>query len=303
MKAFHEIRIYDRECMVWCSSYDNISYMAHWHQEWELTFVREGSMKVSIQDQQYIAKAGDLIVCPSGNIHYSDPEYMKNSLDFLLFHPSIMQSYSGLLALSCPIIRREELVKAQLFDQTRRLFSFIQEELAHKRPFFQDIVKSAVIHYWYQLLRQFGTEEEKGLKDNKRSHLLTSFQSLLEWLDEHYEENITLSFAASKMNLSESYFSRLFKKLSGENFVTYLNMVRIEKAAFLIRSSNMKVADIAYSCGYSNIRSFNRVFKELTTFTPSAYAKLPQDIAPLHYYQIKSKEGREVTTQSAALIR
>lgn len=278
--------------------------MAHWHQEWEITFVRSGSTMINVQDQQVLAQAGDIVICSSGHVHYSDPAYMKNELDFLLFHPSMLQNFSPSLEFTSPLIKADDLKKAGLDQLTLDIFPQIQSELNNKHPFYQDIVKSKIIHYWFCLLREFGTPKNiEEIRDHKRSHLLNAFQNLLVWLDEHYDENISLAYAAEKMNLSESYFSRLFKKLSGENFVNYLNMIRVEKAASQIRNSDLKIADIAYNCGFSNIRSFNRVFKELTGYTPSQYGNLPREIPPLLYYQIKSNEGREVTNQSAALIQ
>ena len=61
--------------------------------------------------------------------------------------------------------------------------------------------------------------------------MLYDLQQLLSYIDDHYAENITLAFAAEKMGFSDSHFSKVFKKLIGINFITYLNMVRVEQAA------------------------------------------------------------------------
>lgn len=105
---------------------------------------------------------------------------------------------------------------------------------------------------------------------NRRSHMLEEMQQLLAYMDTHYGEDITLSFAAEKMNFSESYFSRVFKRLMGINFVTYLNMIRVEHAAAELKASGKRVLDIALSSGFNNIRTFNRVFKEITGYTPAS---------------------------------
>lgn len=60
MKAFHEVRSYDSDFMVWHSNYENIGFLAHWHKEIELIYVRSGSCRLSITDMNFTAHAGDL---------------------------------------------------------------------------------------------------------------------------------------------------------------------------------------------------------------------------------------------------
>ena len=66
MKAFHEVRRYDSDFMVWHSAYENISFLAHWHKEIELIYVRSGQCRLSVSDQNFVAKSGDFVVCESG---------------------------------------------------------------------------------------------------------------------------------------------------------------------------------------------------------------------------------------------
>jgi mannose-6-phosphate isomerase-like protein (cupin superfamily) len=72
MKAFHEVRNYASDFMVWHEHYDNISFVAHWHREIELIYVRSGSAEIHVTDTTLSAKQGDLVVCDSGDIHYCD---------------------------------------------------------------------------------------------------------------------------------------------------------------------------------------------------------------------------------------
>lgn len=106
--------------------------------------------------------------------------------------------------------------------------------------------------------------------------MLVNFQTLLTYLEDHYDDNITLEDAAEIMGFSPSHFSRLFKQLTGTGFVRYLNLIRISQAAQLLTESDKKITDIAYLCGFSNIRTFNRAFLEITGYTPSAYIRQPE---------------------------
>ena len=76
------------------------------------------------------------------------------------------------------------------------------------------------------------------------------------------------------MNVSESYFSRYFKRQAGMTFSQYLNVVRIEKAVQIINAEpDLKVTDVMSRCGFNTIRSFNRAFKLFTGYTPRTIPK------------------------------
>jgi len=80
------------------------------------------------------------------------------------------------------------------------------------------------------------------------------------------------------VNMSPCYFSVMFKKETGQNFINYLTNIRIEKAKELLRSTNLKSYEIAYQVGYDNPTYFSTVFKKLTGMTPLDYKKDLHDL-------------------------
>ena len=72
MKAFHEVRNYPTDLMVWHKDYENISFIAHWHREIELLYIKSGSIKMQVSSHSFTAHKGDLIICDTGDIHYSN---------------------------------------------------------------------------------------------------------------------------------------------------------------------------------------------------------------------------------------
>lgn len=93
----------------------------------------------------------------------------------------------------------------------------------------------------------------------------------LRYLERHYQEPIALKEVADKVFLNPAYFSTLFKQKTGSTFIERLTEIRIEEAKKKLASSDSKITDIAEQTGFSNIRHFNRVFKNETGLTPKDY--------------------------------
>lgn len=129
-----------------------------------------------------------------------------------------------------------------------------------------------------ELYRQANTAHELSIDnssikvyyyfDNTYSSSITD---ALAYIDTHYMKSINQNDMAQQFNMSNSYFSRLFKQHTGKNFVDYLTTKRIDVAKQLLRSTDLKIYEIAETIGYSESRYFNQLFKRITNCTPSEY--------------------------------
>ena len=301
MKAFHEVRNYDSDLMVWYSGYENISFVAHWQKEIELVYVRDGSASFHVADHSFTAHAGDLVICESGQIHYSDSYHTKNQLDFLIFDTNLISSRFHNPHFKHPHITAEDLKTLELSQPLERLFALVSEELDKKQPYYKDIVTCSIRKFWFLLKRKL-PRVEKAKDVSRRTRMLEDFQELLDYIDQHYAEDLTLETASSMMHFSPSHFSKTFKKLMGMNYVTYVNMVRIEQAIHMLSASQYRMIDIALECGFSNIRSFNRVFKEITGYTPTDFSShVDSEDYKTTFYHRKSAETEYVENGSTTM--
>lgn len=96
---------------------------------------------------------------------------------------------------------------------------------------------------------------------------------VLDYLNENYDQEIYLESMARKLNITASYLSSYFKEKTGENFIDYLNRLRIAKTRELLLQTDDRIHLIAEKVGYQNLNSFNRMFKKFTGLTPSEYRK------------------------------
>jgi len=91
------------------------------------------------------------------------------------------------------------------------------------------------------------------------------------YVNENYDKKIALKDIAEYLYISPAYFSVIFKKLTGQNFVDYVNEVKIEKAKELLENSMYKVKEIAYRIGFEDYTYFCKVFKKIEGITPLEY--------------------------------
>ena len=95
-----------------------------------------------------------------------------------------------------------------------------------------------------------------------------------QYIQKHFNEAISLESVSAEAGFNPAYFSTVFKKATGTNFMDYVKAVRIENAKDLLARTRMDVASVAQAVGYTDIKYFTRLFRQLTSLTPSDYRKL-----------------------------
>lgn len=264
MLANFEQREHGRTLKVWAGKYRNLQNLPHWHLEYELISVENGSADISCNNQFYELSKGSVFFVEAGSLHS-----VKGSED------SILSTVLADAALLPPILLKRRLT-IPLFPAERYGFfartEEIRAELKHQALGYEWKAASLLTSFFIDLFR---TEATVPKTETPETATIAAYKHLLQEIDKNYSY-ITFSEAASIAGLSEAYFSRYFRKLSGMTFSHYLNTVRVEKAISMLRDVThpLPVTDIASQCGFDTIRHFNRVFKEITGSSPK---RLPDD--------------------------
>ena len=108
--------------------------------------------------------------------------------------------------------------------------------------------------------------------NDKRNNIIHEHvQMMLNYINEHYADIISLDIIADYTNLNRCYVGRIFKQYMSTGIVDYVNQIRIEKAAEMLRETNLKISDIAYKVGFNNTNYFNKIFKKVKKITPGRY--------------------------------
>ncbi|MGR7946821.1 MULTISPECIES: response regulator transcription factor [unclassified Paenibacillus] len=99
----------------------------------------------------------------------------------------------------------------------------------------------------------------------------SAIEQTIAYIREHLDQSLTLAQVAANVHMNPNYFSELFKKETGKNYIEFVTEARIEWAIRLLRETPAKVSEVAKRVGYEDIKHFNRLFKRYTGETPSYF--------------------------------
>lgn len=111
------------------------------------------------------------------------------------------------------------------------------------------------------------------LNSERNNSHRTEVMKAVEYIENHYSEEISLRDVSSYVNISPNHFSMVFKKEIGVGFAEYLLNFRLERAKELLKKKDIKIYEAAFKVGFNNNQYFNRVFKDKYGLTPMSYKK------------------------------
>ncbi|ANX02460.1 DNA-binding response regulator [Thermoclostridium stercorarium subsp. leptospartum DSM 9219] len=133
------------------------------------------------------------------------------------------------------------------------------------------ISKSENINELNDLLKEVSLSITAKINNYNNKSIKLILRNALEYIHQHYSEQLTLNDVAEHVYVSPSYLSRMFKKELGKNFVDYLNGLRIEKAKELLMDPKYKTYEVAEIVGIPDAHYFSRLFKKYEGLSPTEY--------------------------------
>ena len=112
-----------------------------------------------------------------------------------------------------------------------------------------------------------------GFKSKDPNPIPSTILEAISYIQINIKENLTVGYLAKRANLNQDYFSRLFYQYTGERPLTFIHIKRIERAQYLIGTTNLSYIKIAEETGFDNLPHFSKIFKKVTRLTPGEYKK------------------------------
>ena len=245
--------------------YKNLHNLPHWHMEYELVFVFEGTAELMINNSVFEISPGACALINSEYIHYikGTPESI---IGIIKTDSNYVKKIIGNRHLSSPIIHNS--------SNLLEVFESVYAEFKSENDLYEIAAELIVANFIIDIFRK------KSFVFAPKKHKQTSekYKILLEMLANNYAY-VTFENAAEYLDLNKSYFSKYFHHFSGMTFTQYLNILKVSAAIEKIHEKNMNMTEISISCGFGTIRNFNRVFKSLTGYCPK---NIPDNFTYIH---------------------
>lgn len=261
MLAKREIWKYSKDTQVWVGKYRNSNNLLHWHPDCELIFLEKGGIDVFCEKKIYTLSSGQALYIDSEQVHYMQANEPDTVLTTIIFNYDIIRFFAEHYTLACPVLEGDYNLST--------LYSKLRAILTKKQSFYGAEAACEMEKLMIEIFRH----EKLTEKSTKYDRATLSFKQLLEEIDSKYRY-ITFEDAAAFMGMSPSYFSRYFRSSAGITFSRQLNCVRTNEAVRLLQTRpDLSVTEIADACGFGTIRNFNRIFRELTGYSPRELPK------------------------------
>ncbi|MBQ6787767.1 MAG: helix-turn-helix domain-containing protein [Lachnospiraceae bacterium] len=256
----------------------------HYHSFYEFYYLVSGDRKFFLNGKTYRVKSGDIMLIPKREIHrttfygegseheriamcFSEDivRYLKECIGQEHFEECFYQRH-----LTVPVEQREYL--ESLFDK-------MITEYEGKDEYSDFLCRRYCEEVILFIIRCQKEKKAKSLQESETveiQHLSAEDMELekaAQYVNEHFMETLTLPIMAERSCMSDSYFSRRFKQVTGFGFKEYLNMVRIRHACELLVSTDLSITKISEACGYMDSNYFGDAFKKLKHVAPREYRK------------------------------
>lgn len=243
----------------------------HFHPEWEILFILEGSLQVYCNQQQQEASVGQILCFSPNQAHELSKQKEQCTFLCLQMKPECFQLHEN--AFIANIFVQKVLDKEQYRWLEHMLFSLAEAYFHHRKA--SAVYCFGVCNFILYLL--LSNVADDALPTNnvqiiaKRNARLLRF---IEYVNNNYMHRVSLTQFAKSENRSLSCISHFVKEMLNQSFQEYVASVRFQHACKMIAMQNKKMIDICIESGFSDYKYFSRVFKQKTGLSPEAYRRL-----------------------------
>lgn len=277
--AMFPLHIYTQE-----DSLGKYNLSVHWHEEIELIYVEKGEILFHIDMNTIKVSAGQFIFINSEQLHGANAiDNIPSTHHAIVFDLNILGSsiYDYCQSKYIDPILQRSIEFPQLIDGTsivgKKLILEMNDIIdAYKNNYigWELSIKASLLKVISYLAQGDLFIKEDAAKLTSKDYKVQLVKKVLHYIYNHYQEKIYIEDLAKETNMNTQYFCRFFKSITGKTPIDYINHYRIEQAAKILQTENIKVMEVSLNVGFDNFSYFIKKFREIKKCSPSEYRKM-----------------------------
>ena len=248
----------------------------HWHIEYEIIRILKGEFLMTIGEEEFLARAGDIIFVKGGLLHGGIP--VKCMYECIVFNLDALMTSSPAGDRLLKKIRDDSIQVLNHFPKPDPELMRITERMFGQMKIQAEGHELIVIGAFYEFFgyvlerRHYIITQDISTKEGRR---IEHLKRALEVIENSYPDCTSLDDLAKAAGMNSKYFCRYFREMTHRTPIDYLNYYRIEQACFKLATSNSSIADVGMSCGFNDVSYFIKTFKKYKGMTPKKYLSAP----------------------------
>lgn len=252
----------------------------HWHKELELVRFSNGEYEISVDMHNVVVKSDAFLLLPGNIMHtFTLPANCQESA--IVFDPNML-SFSAYDEVQSEIF--EPLMSSNIplppivttdhpaFNRIDKLYRYCVRHGGTSNASERLLIKAKLLEI-LAIYHEYGLISRKEMHGQKVKSKQDKLKELLNYVDAHYAGPITIRDASLRLGVTDQYFCRYFRRVTGMSFTEYLNDLRLRRATKEIELTNRPISDIAFDHGFENAGYFFKNFKLKYGITPLRYRK------------------------------
>ena len=245
----------------------------HWHREFEVLRVQEGSLTVHLNNTQYLLNSGDILLIEGGCLHTGEPH--QCAYECVVFDPSMLkrQQNDVLEKYVSPLVYSKMHVNNMIKSDDQEIqytVSMLFAAMRKRSAYYEMEIYSILFGLLAQLYdRQYIIATEKSVHSRQSQTVIT----LIDWIENNLAESIDLNKLADISGMSPKYLCRIFKEYTSKTLVQYINELRIENACYEMSVNDKNITEASYESGFNDLSYFCKLFKQYKGITPKEFKR------------------------------
>lgn len=255
----------------------------HFHKEIEIIHTKKGKVNIGVGESLIELAEGETYFFSSGVPHYflasPDSERYVFQFDLMMFDEVNLRqtgecSLFDLFEKGEPLSRNwpsafSKKITRLLLD----LYQAVEESQAGDKYRIVALLHLLVADFYRELPKKKQAVTVTQPAAVKFQETLDQLNLVFDLVENHYHESLTLEDAANAVGFSPYYFTRFFKKNTGQTFTQFLTDYRINQAKFILANEKIPMVEVAEKAGFASVKTFHHVFKDNVGLSPLKYQK------------------------------